>query len=122
MKPARYCLLSLTLMLAGRLPGAEPLEIKLATILPRHIAQDVVLQRLQQDWRKASQGTINLHQSPGGLKDGEAGIVRKLRSGNYQAALLSAVGLAEIEPDVAVLQKMPLVFRNWDEVDFVREK
>jgi TRAP-type C4-dicarboxylate transport system substrate-binding protein len=45
-----------------------------------------------------------------------------LRSDNYQAALLSATGLSEIEPELAALQLMPLVFQTWDEVDFVREK
>src|SRR5262249_42387253 len=31
-------------------------------------------------------------------------------------------GLAEIDPAVTALQLMPLAFRNWEEVDFVREK
>jgi TRAP-type C4-dicarboxylate transport system substrate-binding protein len=99
-----------------------PLEIRLATILPRGLAQDAVLRKLAQDWRKSSGGSVLLQLSPGGQKDGEAGIVRKLRSANYQAALLSAVGLSEIDPEVAALQKVPLTFENWEEVDFVREK
>jgi TRAP-type C4-dicarboxylate transport system substrate-binding protein len=89
--------------------------------LPRGVAQDAVLVKLEQDWRKASGGTVDLRRAPGGQKDGEATIVRKLNSGNYQAALLSVVGLSEIEPDTAALQHMPLVFRDWEEVDFVRE-
>jgi TRAP-type C4-dicarboxylate transport system substrate-binding protein len=36
--------------------------------------------------------------------------------------LLSVVGLREIEPSIAALQSMPLLFRNWEEVDHVREK
>jgi len=32
------------------------------------------------------------------------------------------VGLREIEPSIAALQNMPLMFRNWEEVDYVREK
>jgi hypothetical protein len=35
---------------------------------------------------------------------------------------MSVVGLREIEPTVAALQNLPLLFRNWDEVDHVREK
>jgi TRAP-type transport system periplasmic protein len=105
--------------------GATPdsqVNVRLATILPKGLAQSDVLKRLEQQWRTASEGTSDLRLSPGGPKDGEAGIVKKLRSGNYQAALLSAVGLCEIEPDIAALQKMPLVFQNWNEVDFVRER
>jgi TRAP-type C4-dicarboxylate transport system substrate-binding protein len=39
-----------------------------------------------------------------------------------QGALLSVVGLREIEPSIGALQSMPLLFRNWEEVDYVREK
>lgn len=103
-------------------PTVPPVDIKLATVLPHGLSQEAVLKKLEQDWRKTSGDTVILRQAPGGQKDGEAGIVKKLRSGNYQAAMVSVVGLSEIEPDVSVLQKMPLVFRNWEEVDFVREK
>ena len=103
-------------------PSLPPVDIKLATVLPHGLAQEAVLKKLEQDWRKTSSDTVILRQAPGGQKDGEAGIVKKLRSGNYQAAMLSVVGLSEIEPDVSVLQEMPLAFRNWAEVDFVREK
>ena len=102
--------------------GAEPAVIRYATIMPKGIGQDFILTKLEQDWRKATDGAFILHRSPGGPKEGEAGIVRKLRSGNYQAAMVSVIGLCEIEPDVAALQKMPLVFRDWAEIDYVREK
>ncbi len=101
---------------------AQPLEIRYASILPRGVGQDFVLTKLEQDWRKATGGAVILHRSPGGQKEGEAGIVRKLRSGNYQAALVSVIGLSEIEPAVAALQKIPLAFQTWTEVDYVREK
>ena len=114
------CLASL--LLAVFSSRAETTEIKLATILPRGVGQDFILRKLAEDWKKASGGTVELKLAPGAQKDGEAGIVKKLNSKNYQAGLLSAVGLSEIEKDVTALQLMPLVFRDWDEVDFVRER
>jgi TRAP-type C4-dicarboxylate transport system substrate-binding protein len=39
-----------------------------------------------------------------------------------QGALVSVVGLREIEPTISALQNLPLLFRSWDEVDHVREK
>jgi TRAP-type C4-dicarboxylate transport system substrate-binding protein len=45
-----------------------------------------------------------------------------MRIGQLQGALISVVGLKEIEPSVAALQNMPLLFRNWEELDYVREK
>lgn len=111
-------------VLAGYPPSlhAQPVEVRLATILPKGVGQDFILRKLAEDWQKASGGTVTLKMAPGGQKDGEAGIVKKLNSRNYQAALLSAVGLSEIENDVSALQMMPLAFRDWDELDFVREK
>jgi TRAP-type C4-dicarboxylate transport system substrate-binding protein len=45
-----------------------------------------------------------------------------MRIGQLQGALLSVVGLHEIEPSISALQAMPLLFKSWDEVDYVREK
>ncbi|MGH6628884.1 MAG: TRAP transporter substrate-binding protein DctP, partial [Burkholderiales bacterium] len=101
---------------------SETLDVKLATILPRGLGQDLILTQFAQDWSKISGGTVALRKVPGGQTDGEAGIVKKLRSGNYQAALLTTVGLGEIDQDLSVLQNMPLAFHDWAEVDFVREK
>jgi TRAP-type C4-dicarboxylate transport system substrate-binding protein len=49
-------------------------------------------------------------------------MARRMRIGQLHGALLSVVGLREIEPSVAALQSMPLLFRNWDEIDYVRDK
>jgi TRAP-type C4-dicarboxylate transport system substrate-binding protein len=59
---------------------------------------------------------------PDGAQGGEAEMARRMRIGQLQGALLSVVGLREIEPSIAALQAMPLLFRNWEEVDYVREK
>jgi len=49
-------------------------------------------------------------------------MVRRMRIGQLQGGLLSVVGLREIEPSIAALQNMPLMFKSWEEVDYVREK
>jgi TRAP-type C4-dicarboxylate transport system substrate-binding protein len=45
-----------------------------------------------------------------------------MRVGQLNAALLSVVGLTEIDDSVAALQKMPMMFRSWEELDYLREK
>jgi TRAP-type C4-dicarboxylate transport system substrate-binding protein len=45
-----------------------------------------------------------------------------MRVGQLQASMLSIVGLSEIDNSVSALQKIPMMFRSWDEVDHVREK
>jgi len=57
-----------------------------------------------------------------GSQGGEADMVRRMRVGQLNAALLSVVGLNDIDDSVTALQKMLLVFRTWQEVDYVREK
>jgi TRAP-type C4-dicarboxylate transport system substrate-binding protein len=57
-----------------------------------------------------------------GSQGGEAEMARRMRIGQLQGALMSVVGLREIEPSIAALQVMPLLFRSWEEVDYVREK
>jgi TRAP-type C4-dicarboxylate transport system substrate-binding protein len=49
-------------------------------------------------------------------------MARRMRIGQLQGALMSVVGLREIEPSIAALQNLPLLFRSWDEVDHVRDK
>ena len=48
-----------------------------------------------------------------GSADGESIVVKKMRAGQIQAALISAVGLAEIDRSVTCLQIMPLVFTGF---------
>jgi TRAP-type C4-dicarboxylate transport system substrate-binding protein len=57
-----------------------------------------------------------------GSQGGEAEIARRMRIGQLQGALMSVVGLREIEPSISALQNLPLLFRDWDEVDYVRDK
>jgi TRAP-type C4-dicarboxylate transport system substrate-binding protein len=45
-----------------------------------------------------------------------------MRVNQVQAGLLSSVGLEEIEPSVAGLQTMPMMFRSLEEVDHVAER
>jgi TRAP-type C4-dicarboxylate transport system substrate-binding protein len=49
-------------------------------------------------------------------------MARRMRIGQLQGALMSVVGLREIEPSIAALQNLPLLFRSWEEIDFVRER
>jgi len=49
-------------------------------------------------------------------------MVRRMRLGQLQAAMVTTSGLSEIEPGVAGLQSMPKVFRTLEEVDFIEEK
>jgi len=49
-------------------------------------------------------------------------MVRLMRVGSLQAGLLTSTGLETIESTVAGLQKLPFVFRDFDEFDYIMAK
>lgn len=100
---------------------AEPVNIKIATILPPGTSGEQRLQELRMDWQASAPQAVKLTVL-GGSPDTESILVKKMRNGGIQAALISAVGLGEIDRSVTCLQIMPMVFRDWREVDYVREK
>jgi TRAP-type C4-dicarboxylate transport system substrate-binding protein len=75
-----------------------------------------------EEWRKASDGGVALTIYADGTMGSELDMVRRMRLGQLQAALVTATGLGEIEPAVTGLQSMPMVFRTLEEVDYVGEK
>ena len=73
-------------------------------------------------WRKASDGQVDLVVYPGGTQGSEADIVKRMSVGELQAGMLSVNGLTEIDPSVAALQEIPMLFRSLAEEEYVRDK
>lgn len=117
----RFAALSLALIAAQRVAASDSVTIRLGTILPSGTAQYSLIQQLGETWRKESNGKVKLTIYPDGRLGGEAEMVKKLRIKQINAGIFSAVGLSEIDPGANGLQIMPLTFRTWAEVDYVRE-
>lgn len=116
-----WCLAWLSLLLGAGVAGAAP-KLKLGTLAPVGTSYHKSLMAMGDAWRKASAGAVDLNVFAGGKLGGEAEMVGLMKVNSLQAAMLTAVGLAEIEPGVAGLQNIPMGFRNLDEVDYVGEK
>ncbi|MCK6390216.1 MAG: TRAP transporter substrate-binding protein DctP [Azonexus sp.] len=99
---------------------AEP-QLRIGTLAPKNSLYHRQLMALGEAWRTAQGGGKYLVY-PDGSQGGETDMVRRMRIGQLQGGLMSVVGLREIEPSIAALQAMPLMFRSWEEVDYVREK
>jgi TRAP-type C4-dicarboxylate transport system substrate-binding protein len=114
---------ALTLALTTLGYSADPgvVEIKLATILPADTSGHQRLMEMRDAWRKIAGPTVKLTIFPGS-GDGEIQLIKKVRADRLQAALVSAVGLAQIDRSATCLQLIPLQFRSWAEVDYVRDK
>jgi TRAP-type C4-dicarboxylate transport system substrate-binding protein len=97
-------------------------RIRLGTLVPSGSSYYHSLEAMGEKWKQASNGAITLTMYGGGTMGSEDEIVRRMRIGQLQAALLTAAGLSEIDPSVGALQKMPLMYRSLDEAAYVREK
>ena len=113
------------LLLAALVPAegaANPVVIRMATVLPKGTSYHRVLQAMGEEWRKAPNGGVALTLFTDSTMGDEADIVRRMRVGQLQGAALSVMGLSEIDRSVTALQYMPMMFRSLEEVDLIREK
>ena len=96
--------------------------LRIGTLVPKNSLYHRQLLEIGEAWRTGQGGSAKYVVFTDGSQGGEAEMARRMRIGQLQGALLSVVGLREIEPSIAALQVMPLLFRSWEEVDYVREK
>jgi TRAP-type transport system periplasmic protein len=102
--------------------AADPVKVRLGTLAPKGSSYTKHLQAMGEQWRKAPGGGALLTIYPDGTMGSEADMVRRMRLGQLQAAMVTTTGLTEIEPGAAGLQMMPKMFRTLAEVDFIEEK
>jgi len=113
--------LSLSSVFAGTSFASDP-QLKIGSLVPKNSLYHRQLMEVGDTWKKSQSGAARFNVFTDGSQGGEAEMVRRMRIGQLQAALLSVVGLREIEPSIAALQNLPLAFRSWEELDYVREK
>lgn len=100
--------------------AAGDTELRIATVAPAGSSFHKRLQTLGNEWSHGPGGvSMNIY---AGTQGGELQIVRRMRVGQIQGAMLTSVGLAQIDRSVTALQYMPLMFHDWDDVDRVRER
>ena len=107
---------------APPLHAQRPVQLRVGSLVPKNSPYHQALLELGESWRTAQGGNARFTVFTDGSQGGEAELARRMRIGQLQGALLSVVGLHEIEPSIGALQSLPLLFRNWEEVDYVREK
>ena len=100
-------------------PGAS---LRIGSLVPKNSLYDQQLLELGEAWRAAQGGGARFVVFTDGSQGGEAELARRMRIGQLQGALLSVVGLREIEPSIGALQSLPMLFKSWEELDYVREK
>jgi TRAP-type C4-dicarboxylate transport system substrate-binding protein len=116
-------LVACCLLLAAFAPRAlaADVELKVATVAPPGTSFHKHLEDLGAQWQKAPGTRVTLDIFPG-TQGGEPQIVRRMRVNQLQGAMLTAVGLSQIDESVTALQLMPMTFNSWAEVDHVRAR
>ena len=111
------CQAVLPLGAAGR-----PVRIQVGTLVQKDTSVHQLLKGMAAKWQKAAAGGLTVTFHTDGVMGGEADMIRRMRIGQLQAAVLTVAGLGGIDPALSALQKMPLAFRSLDEVVYVRTK
>jgi TRAP-type C4-dicarboxylate transport system substrate-binding protein len=93
--------------------------VRMATLAPKGSSYHRAMQEMGERWKKAQGAGAAFTVFTDGTQGGEVDMVRRMRVGQLNAALISVVGLSEIDRSVTALQYMPMLFRDWAEVDYV---
>jgi TRAP-type transport system periplasmic protein len=114
------------LLLGGCLATARPaaaqtVTVKMATLVPEGSSWHQALKEVADQWKKISNGRVNVVLFAGGVAGDDPDVVRKMKMGTLQAGVLTAVGVAEIEKSVYALG-VPMMYASYDEVYDVLEK
>jgi TRAP-type C4-dicarboxylate transport system substrate-binding protein len=107
---------------AAIVPSPDRKSIKLATLVPKGSSYHKALLAMGETWKAGPDGGAPVTVYPDGTMGGEADMVRRMRAGQLQAALISVTGLREIDPSVTALQNLPMLFDSLDEAAAVRAK
>ena len=110
------------LILAPNVLSAQaPIRIRLGTLAPQGSSYHRILQEMGEKWKTATNGQVQLTIYAGTMGS-ELELVRRMRAGQLQAAAITTQGISSIDPGVAALQSMPMMFRTRDELDYVKDK
>jgi TRAP-type C4-dicarboxylate transport system substrate-binding protein len=111
----------LTALAFSSAPVGQTTAVKLATVVPEGSIWDKSLKKMGEDWQHATSGRVNVTVFSGGSQGDEPTVLRKMRLGALQAASLTVVGLANIDPAFNVFN-IPFFFQSYDELNAVVEK
>jgi TRAP-type C4-dicarboxylate transport system substrate-binding protein len=79
----------------------------------------VEMRKAGKEIEERTESRVKLKFYPGGVMGNDKTVLRKLRAGQLQGGAFTSGALAAIYPDIE-LYSLPLLFRNYEEVDLVR--
>lgn len=119
MTPIRMLIAGIILAVTTMMAQAE--ELKISTQYPDGNAVLNELRRAGAAIKTQTDGRVDIRYYPGGVMGDDQAVQRKIRIGQLQGAFVQSGALASAFRDSQVLNA-PLLFRDYDEVDAVREE
>jgi TRAP-type transport system periplasmic protein len=117
----RIAFLSMLVFLTAWSVSGQQYTIKFATLAPEGSTWMKVMRDLDATLREQSGGRLGFKLYPGGVAGDEKDVIRKIRLGQYNGGGFTGVGIGEVAKKVRILDA-PLLFRNYDEVDYITQK
>jgi TRAP-type C4-dicarboxylate transport system substrate-binding protein len=102
----------------GPIFAQRVITIKMASVVPENTPWGQFINRIASEWKRITNGEVNVIIYHNGTAGKEEAVVRNLRVNQLQAGVLSTFGLTEIAPEVMTLS-CPLFIRDDDELDLV---
>ena len=94
---------------------------KLATLAPEGSNFMKAFNKLNQEIIEKAGGEVEFRVYTGGVMGNDADLLRKIRVGQIQGGALTGGGASAVYPDLDAMS-VPLLFRTYDEVDYVLSK
>lgn len=95
--------------------------LKIATVVPEGSSWMQEMRKAAKEIRKRTDDRVKLKFYPGGIMGSDETVLRKMRAGQLHGGAFTSGALAKAFPDTE-LYSLPLLFRSYDEVDYVRER
>lgn len=96
------------------------LTIKIGSSAPAGSPWDDALQDMAAEWSRITDKRVQVQLYPGGSAGNEADVLRKVRIGQLQGAVVTSGGLTAISSDMLIFS-LPLFIRSDDELDYILE-
>jgi TRAP-type C4-dicarboxylate transport system substrate-binding protein len=117
-RPLKAAMVTAALLAFVSAPSAQSVAIRLATVVPDGSIWDKNLKQMGAEWSQATDKRVELTVFSGGAQGDEPTVLRKMRLDALQAASLTGVGLASIDPAFSVFS-IPFFFESYDELNAV---
>lgn len=97
------------------------IEIKIGSVAPERSPWHNALLKLTRDWETMTGGQVKVRVYPGGIAGSEPDMIRKVRLGVLQGAVLTNMGMMQVERSVLVLN-LPFLFSSDEEFNYVFQR